>query len=81
MSNHFNGYGLFKDVVNPTLRTWNRINVYLNIKENHGRVVGINYLKRFHRNDQLAIATMMKSIYEIGYAQVRRNISRTGAVA
>jgi len=80
MTNTFNGYGLFKDILNPTLRSWNRINVFLNIRQNHGSVVAKNYLKKFHRNEQLAIYTMMNRIHQDGYEQVRRNISRTGAI-
>lgn len=74
--NNFNGYDMFNHIRNPFLRTWNRINTYLNIKERHGKVVAHNYLKKFDRNNQLSIFTMMKNINEVGYEQYRRDFIR-----
>jgi hypothetical protein len=73
---NFNGYAVFDYVKNPTLRTYNRINVYLNVKERHGNDVGKNYLKQFNRNEQLEIFSMLRQMAEIGYEQFRRNLIR-----
>lgn len=73
---NFNGYSLFNDVRNPILRSYNRANTYLNIKDRHGIEVGRRYLKRFDRNAQLGILSMMKRIFTDGYEQTRRNIMR-----
>lgn len=73
---NFNGYGVFTDIRNPTIRAYNRANTYLNIKERHGPEVGRRYLKKFDRNGQLAVASMMATIHRDGYEQTRRNIMR-----
>lgn len=73
---NFNGYALFDHIRNPTLRTYNRINVYLNVKERHGIEVGRNYLKQFKRNEQMSIFSMLRQIEDVGYEQFRRNIMR-----
>lgn len=73
---NFNGYALFDHVRDPNLRTYNRINVYLNVKERHGQEVGRNYLRQFDRNEQWAILTMLADIYRVGYEQFRRNMMR-----
>jgi len=48
----------------------------MNIKDRHGAVVGMRYLKKFDRNGQLAIFSIMKRIFTDGYEQTRRNIMR-----
>lgn len=73
---NFNGYGLFYDVRNTTIRTFNRINVFLNVKERHGHHVAHNYLKKFRRHDQISIFNMMKEINRVGYEQFKRNVMR-----
>lgn len=73
---NFSGYDLFHHVKNTPLRNYNRVNTYLNVVDRHGKEVGQKYLKKFNRNDQWAILTMMAEIYEIGYVQFRRNFMR-----
>lgn len=73
---NFNGYELFHHVKNTPLRNYNRVNTYLNVVDRHGKEVGQKYLKKFNRNDQWAILTMMAEIYKIGYEQFRRNFMR-----
>ena len=75
MSN-FNGYSFFEDVKNPKLRTYNRINVYLNIKERHGKEVGRKYLKKFNKKEQFDILRMMSDIKFVGFEQYRRDFMR-----
>ncbi len=69
-------YGNFNEIRNPTLRSWNRINTYLNIKERFGKVVAMNYLKKFKKKDLFSIFTMMKRIDEEGFENVRRSFIR-----
>lgn len=73
---NFNGYGLFYDIKNEPLRTYNRINVYLNIRERHGDYVAHNYLRKFNRPEQVSIFKTMKRIKDIGYEQYRRDFIR-----
>lgn len=73
---NFNGYELFHHIKNTPLRNYNRVNTYLNVVDRHGKEVGQKYLKKFNRNDQWAILTMMAEIYKIGYTQFRRNFMR-----
>ncbi len=73
---NFNGYELFFHIKNPNLRTYNRINTYLNVVERHGKEVGRKYLKKFSKNDKLAIFSMLKDMYEEGFEQYRRNFIR-----
>lgn len=72
----FNGYGLFSDIRDSNIRSYNRINTYLNIKDRHGKIVARKYLKRFNRDDQNAIAIMMRDINKTGYEQYRRDFIR-----
>ena len=72
----FNGYGLFYDVKNSNLRTYNRINVFLNVRDRHGVHVARNYLRKFNRNEQIAIFKAMSEITVTGYEQYRRNLIR-----
>ena len=73
---NFNGYELFNHIKNIPLRDYNRVNTYLNVVDRHGKEVGQKYLKKFNRNDQLSILSMMGDIYETGYEQFRRNFMR-----
>lgn len=77
---NFNGYSLFNDIRNPILRSYNRANTYMNIKERHGSEVGKKYLKKFDRNNQLGIFSIMRVIHRDGFEQTRRNLIRTGSV-
>lgn len=74
---NFNGYDLFHSIRNPALRTYNRVNTYLTIREQHGTVVGRNYLKKFNPAAQEHIFKMMQKINQIGFEQYRRDFMRT----
>ena len=74
---NFNGYGLFNDIRDDDLRTYNRINVFLNIRDRHGPVVSHGYLRKFSRMDQISIFKMMSQIRIVGFEQFRRNFLRT----
>ncbi len=76
LSNTFNGYGLFNDVLNPTLKTWNQANVFMNVRQNHGPEVGMSYLRKLKRKDQVALHQLMSHIQAHGYEQTRRDIMR-----
>lgn len=73
---NFNGYSLFTEIRSPILRSYNRANTYLNIKDRHGPEVGKKYLKKFDRNNLLGIYSIMSLIAKDGYEQTRRNIMR-----
>jgi hypothetical protein len=73
---NFNGYSLFTEVRNPVLRSYNRANTYLNIKDRHGVEVGKRYLKKFDRNGLLGLYSIMSLIAKDGFEQTRRNIMR-----
>lgn len=77
---NFNGYSLFNEIRNPILRSYNRANTYMNIKERHGNEVAKKYLKKFGRNDILGIHSVMAVIHRDGYEQTRRNLIRTGSI-
>jgi hypothetical protein len=72
----FNGYPLFFDVRNPILRAYNRINIYLNIKERYGVKPADRYLKKFNRDDKVSIFQLMQRINRDGFEQVRRDLRR-----
>ncbi len=73
---NFNGYGLFYNIRNKDLRTYNRINVYLNVRERHGNEVAKNYLKKFNRKEQWYIYAMLNEMKQVGYEQYRRDVLR-----
>lgn len=73
---NFNGYDLFTHIRNSSLRTYNRVNTYLNIVEQHGKTTGRAYLKKFGRNDQLSIMSMMGRMHKDGFEQYRRDFIR-----
>ena len=79
MSN-FNGYSLFNEIRNVTLRAYNRANTYINIKERHGPVVGMRYLKKLDRANKIEVYKVMQAVHRQGFEQTRRNILRTGAL-
>lgn len=73
---NFNGYDLFHHIRNAQLRTYNRINTYLNIKERHGSAVGISYLKKFNKDEKASIFKMMLDMGNTGFEQYRRDFMR-----
>lgn len=72
----FHGYSLFTDVINPTIRAWNRANTVYNIKERHGDTVASNYVAKFPKLEQAAIYSTMITVAKDGYENVRRSIFR-----
>jgi hypothetical protein len=76
---NFNGYALFDNIRDTNLRTYNRINVYLNVKERHGPDVGRSYLKQFKKNEMLEIYSMMSEMHRVGFEQFRRDFMRNAA--
>lgn len=72
--NEFMGYSLFDDVLNPSVRAWNRANTVYNIKERHGSVVATKYVSKFDKLAQFAIFTVMTTVESKGYENVRRTI-------
>lgn len=77
----FKGYPTFDDVKNPTLRTWNRMNVIFNMKEflkNNDMVT--RYMQKFNKDDQLAIGRLAIKIKKNGYENTRREIIRNNNV-
>jgi len=73
---NFNGYGLFYDVRNYTTRVYNRVNVYMNVRDRHGIEVARNYLRKFNRREQVELFKMMTHIKVVGYEQFRRDVFR-----
>lgn len=74
--NEFRGYNLFKDVTNPLIRTWNRLNTIFNIKEDHGNAVAVGYSKQLSKNDRASIMIMANYVTVKGYENARREIFR-----
>lgn len=74
--NEYLGYPLFNKVRKINLRTFNRVNMFLNIKERHGSVLANRYLTKLDRSGQIEVYHMMKRVNEIGFEQVRRDLNR-----
>lgn len=74
--NEYLGYPLFNKLRKRNLRTFNRVNVFLNIKERHGSVLANRYLTKIDRDGQIDIYKMMKRINKDGFEQVRRDLNR-----
>lgn len=72
----FHGYSLFTDVINPTIRAWNRANTIYNIKERHGDAVASKYVAKLPKLEQVAIFSTMMTVARDGYENVRRAIFR-----
>lgn len=73
---NFNGYDFYYHIRDAKLRSYNRINTYMNIIERHGLEVGKRYLRKFNRDDKITIFKMMKEINGTGFEQYRRNFMR-----
>lgn len=67
----------FNDVANPTLRTWNRLNVIYNMKEMSNNNIATRYANRFNKKDKIALLRMASKVANDGYENVRREILRT----
>lgn len=78
--NEFIGYSLFEDIMNPSLRAWNRANTVYNIKERHGNAVAHKYVSKFDKMDMFAIFTIMATVERNGYENVRRDIFKANNV-
>ena len=74
--NEFNVYPLFNDVKNPTLRTWNRLNIIYNMKKLVGNAVSQKYTGKFKHDDLARIMKLSKHIETNGYEQTRRDIMK-----
>lgn len=75
-TNDFHGYSMFNDVLNPSIRTWNRVNTIYNIKEQHGSVLSSRYAQKLGKTALVQIYALMLGIKEKGYEEVRREIFR-----
>lgn len=80
MSNVYHGYPLFHDVSNPTLRSYNRANIFINIKDRYGIHLARKYAQRFKKTEQVRILTMMERFHTNGFEQTRRDILRNKEV-
>jgi len=67
----------FNDVANPTLRTWNRLNIIYNMKEMKSNSLATRYAERFNKKDKIALLRMASKVANDGYETVRREILRT----
>ncbi len=74
--NEFFGFSLFNDVLNPSIRAWNRANTIYNIKERHGNSVATKYVKLLPKSEQLSVYTVMVLVAKEGYENIRREIFR-----
>lgn len=72
--NEYKGYDLFNDVGDFVLRTWNRYNTILNIKEEHGNALAIKYAGHLDKQEQFAILTIGRTVSARGYENVRREL-------
>lgn len=71
---NFKGYGLFNDVEDKVLRTWNRCQTFLNIKEQHGEELAKEYLNKFDPLEQLFMMATFTSISMKGMESVRMEV-------
>jgi len=71
-------YSTFDEIRDPTLRTWNRLNVMFNMKEVFGAQsqMSLNYLKKFTNEDRMLLGRMAIEISKNGYENTRRTIIR-----
>lgn len=67
----------FNDVREPTLRTWNRLNVIYNMKEMTTGKLSSRYAEQFNKKDKIALLRMAVRVVNDGYENVRREIIRT----
>lgn len=70
----FHGYSLFKDILNPSIRAWNRANVIYTIKERHGNVVATRYAEHFPKTELTSIYAIMALVAKEGYENIRREV-------
>ena len=77
MMNYEKSFPTFDEVLNPTLRTWNRVNIIFNIKEMFkNNVLAVKYMESFSKADQIAIGLMCAKITKFGFENTRREIIR-----
>lgn len=69
-------YPLFRDIKNPKLRAWNRLNIIYNMKEQLGSASSRNYVKQFNKRDKFDILDLGSRVVREGYEDVRRSIIR-----
>lgn len=73
----FNGYPNYADILNPTLRAWNRLNTVFNIKEIlHNNSMAVKYVAQFPKHEQIAIALLAAKVSKDGYENTRRELVR-----
>jgi hypothetical protein len=77
----FASYSTYTEVKSPILRAWNRLNTIFNMKELLGNdKLAVRYMKKFPREDQLAIWALSARIIQNGYENTRREIMRDNNV-
>jgi hypothetical protein len=77
MTKNFNGYEFFNEVRNPNLRSYNRVNTFLNIRERHGPVIAHRYLEKFDRASKISMFKMVSDMATVGFENYRRSFMRT----
>lgn len=75
-NNDYRGYSLFKDVKNPVIRAWNRLNTIYNIKEQHGSVLARRYAEQLGKSELISVYLLIASVDSKGYEQTRRDVFR-----
>lgn len=65
-------YPSFKEITDPKLRAWNRLNVIFNIKEAVHNAAATEYAKQFSKEDKFMIVLLSAKIVKEGYENVRR---------
>ena len=76
MNSYFMGYPTFTEIRNPTLRAYNRANMFLNIRERHGSIPAQRYVKKMGKNEMFSIFTMMRRFHDDGFENTRRSLIR-----
>ena len=66
----------FDDILETKLRAWNSLNMIFNIKEIIGNDKENDYVKKFDREDKVAIFVLGNTIVIRGYENNRREIFR-----
>lgn len=61
----------FKDVSHPPLQTFNRLQVFMNLREDAGAAYAEEYIVQFPKADREAMAEMYQYIKKNGYKKAR----------
>lgn len=76
LEREYKGYNLFDQVDNERIRTWNRLNIVLNILGNpkEGVVIAGNYLANLGKEGKAAVEAMIEELKEKGHTKLHKEV-------